>query len=78
MKFAVETVTKNSGRIGCLTIKADHEFKTPFVLHYTKVTIKFLIKMNFSIEFTSKYETYLVNCRLLVYRTLVEKCSICF
>lgn len=36
MKFAVELVSKQSGRIGSLT-KAEFESKTPLLLHYTKV-----------------------------------------
>lgn len=34
----IELTTKSSGRIGVLA-KAGQELKTPFVLHYTKVSV---------------------------------------
>lgn len=38
MKFVVEMVSKQSGRLGILS-KADVVLKTPLLIHFTKVNI---------------------------------------
>lgn len=53
MKFTLEMVSKQSGRIGMLS-KSDVEIKTPFVLHYTKVNIS-LKHSDFGVIFFHKF-----------------------
>lgn len=71
MKFAVDFITKHSGRIGTLT-KGDIDIKTPLVLHYTKVLLILSLPNEAFYLFLFKI---CVN-RLPVYRIWAERCLI--